>query len=180
MNDAKSSRIDKKHKHSQPSQHQFLQSQLLEQSQIISNAEKRINSVEKQFAKLQNRVAELEWEKNSQSAGSWNLHCQTQDVTRWEEYNRRNVSPDGHRELDDWFFNSFVFNESGMVHVRHFERGVLGSGQYWDPNGDARWYGSVPTGIRRQWDVAERIHNTSQREFWNHHPDNNFWDVHNL
>jgi hypothetical protein len=64
VNEAKSSRIDKKQKHSQLSQHQFLQSQLLEQSQTVSNAEKRMPGVEKQLAKLQKRAEQLEWDNH--------------------------------------------------------------------------------------------------------------------
>jgi phage shock protein A len=84
VNKAKSSRIDKF-----LSQHQFLQSQLLEQSQLVSNAEKRIIGVEKQLAKLQQRVEQLEWDNQmlqETNISTFGMIVEALKVRFWRNY----------------------------------------------------------------------------------------------
>ena len=105
---------------------------LLHQSQIISDAEKRIGSVVKQMEKLQKRVEQLEWDNHQlreETSSSFKKVCKV--VTAWEKYYSDWYNNCFEEDLDSWFFSSFLFTKGGNLAHKRVNNGnvVLGTGE---------------------------------------------------
>ena len=81
---------------------------LLHQSQIISDAEKRIGSVVKRMEKLEQRVRDLEWD-------NWKSRSELLQWDNWYDVNFGTNSLED--DLDSWFFNSFAFSQQGVLSI---------------------------------------------------------------
>ena len=90
---------------------EILKEGLLHQSQIVSDAEKRIGSVVKQMEKLQKRIEQLEWDNHQLTEQNWKCDNELQQWKDW--YNN---SFDG--DLDSWFFDSFAFSQQGLLSIK--------------------------------------------------------------
>ena len=97
---------------------------LFEQMSIISNAEKRTESVVRRMEKLEQRVKDLDWYNANLTGQCCWSKCK---LEQWEDW----YNDYFHSELNDWFFSSFSFTEQGNLMHSHVEHGcrVLGTGQ---------------------------------------------------
>jgi hypothetical protein len=90
---------------------------LLQQSQIISDAEKRIGSVVKRMEKLERRVQELEWDNHllrEESRGeSWKFWKCNNELRAWENWYNNSFE----QGLDSWVFSSFSFTQQGSLYI---------------------------------------------------------------
>ena len=85
-----------------------LKDSFLQQSQIISDAEKRIGSVVKRMEKLEQRVRDLEWD-------NWKSRSELLQWNNWYDVNFGTNSLED--DLDSWFFNSFAFSQQGVLSI---------------------------------------------------------------
>ena len=91
---------------------------LLQQTQILSDEEKRMGSVVKRMEKLEQKVRNLEWDNHLlriQAGGeSWKFWKCNNELREWQNWYNNRFEDD----LDAWFFNSFAFKD-GLFQEPH-------------------------------------------------------------
>ena len=95
---------------------------LLQQSQLISDSEKRIGSVVKRMEKLEKRVQQLEWDNHlltvKVDGESWKFWKCNNELRAWGNWYNNSFEDD----LDSWFFSSFSFTQQGSIALGQMKR----------------------------------------------------------